>query len=344
MSKAFRLVLTFKPWEFLKNTKNTPIYRSMGTSTSYRVIIAEDDGQLSHRLGDFLVQRGFEVEYAKLEDDVLSMCQDYKPHFVVMNIVFGQLSAANFIREIRNSEDLKRTKVFVTSAHNSLANVQQVLREGAADYIVKPYEVEEIISRLVFHVQKKRKVKEVEEDKTSIQEGGKILHLLDLVLKECISEKKKQTILFNHTKMLALTLKAVRINIIQCSEDRQIGYVIVSSDDKALHGLQINLNKYPEVLHVMNTEKMVVLENLAEDPTMKKILQNLKNVSFNSMIVAPLWKQGKFFGVISARMPKEYSEFTDGDIRFTQLLSLATSAVLSSDFTGECDFISKKTA
>jgi len=54
-----------------------------------------------------------------------------------------------------------------------------------------------------------------------------------------------------------------------------------------------------------------------------------------------VFNRGRFYGVLSARMPKEKGDFEDKDIRFTQLLAQITSLVTSMDQGEELHFEKK---
>jgi hypothetical protein len=56
--------------------------------------------------------------------------------------------------------------------------------------------------------------------------------------------------------------------------------------------------------------------------------KNLKSISFNSMIVCPIYKRGYFYGVISARMGTSQT-FTENHIRFTMMMGHIVSLILS---------------
>lgn len=304
----------------------------MSKRNSYKVLIAEDEATSARFLADFLKERGFETDMEFTSGALFKKLSDWKPHFCICNMMLKEgtgIQILDFVRE-QNLE----TKVFISSSHNNIENVKAALKAGAKDYIVKPYQPEDILSRLVFHIQKKRAIPGAGE-KPSGKEEQLLVQLMQFVLKEANSQKKIRQILFNHTKMLEITLKAVRCSLIRCEEDRQTGFVVSSSDDRTLFGLQIDLNRYPEVIHVMNTEKMVVIENIEGDPTLAMIKENVKSIAFNAIIVAPIWRRGQFYGVISARMPKEKGGFSDNDIRFTQLLSSVMSLVVSMDLEEE---------
>ncbi len=298
----------------------------MTERSSYKVLIGEDESTTSRRLADFLKERGFETRVETSGVELQKAALEWRPHFCLVNMMLKDYLGLNFLKFTAEKKIV--TKTFITSSHNSVENVRQALKAGAHDYIVKPYKQEDILSRLVFHIQRQRNVPQGEKKGP---EDNTLVHLINFVLKEAVQPKRIKDILFNHSKMLEIALKAVRVSIIKCDDDRLTGHVMISSDDRGLFGLKIDLNRYAEVIHVMNTEKMVVIENMDGDPAMAAVKEKLKTISFNSIIVAPLWKHGKFFGVLSARLPKERTSFSDRDIRFTQMLSYVVSTVISSD-------------
>lgn len=308
----------------------------MSSSRNYRVIVADDDGQVGRRLTDFLKEKNFDAVQISNGDDLKKLLNnpDWVPHFVMADLVLPGCNALELCGLVKQIPHLSAndTKVMVMSAHNSLTNIKDSLKAGAADYVLKPFKFEDMIQRLIFHIQKKRIVPEPErEDAGRLQGGDLYMHLLEIVLKEATTPRKLSDTLFNLVKMLALTLKAVRCNIVMTSEDRLSGYIQASSDDRAATGIKIDLSRYPEIHHVMNTEKPVVIENLDSDPVLAEIKKSFKNVSFNSMMVCPLKKRGEFYGVMVARMDKSAGGFTDRDIRFAQLMAQIVSLTISSD-------------
>jgi DNA-binding response OmpR family regulator len=308
----------------------------MSQSRNYRVIVADDDGQVGRRLTDFLKEKNFDAKQCSNGEDLKKMLREpeWVPHFILADLVLPGCNAIELCGLSKSIPHLSanETKVLVISAHNSLQNIKDCLKAGAADYILKPFKFEDMIQRLIFHIQKKRMLPEAEREDTGRLQGGDLyLHLLEIVLKEATTSRKLSDTLFNLTKMMAITLKAVRCNIVQTSEDRLTGTIQASSDDRAATGIKIDLSRYPEIHHVMNTEKPVVIENMESDPVLAEIKKLFKNVSFNSMMVCPLKKRGEFYGIMAARMDKSAGGFTDRDIRFAQLMAHVISLTISAD-------------
>lgn len=308
----------------------------MSQSRNYRIVVADDDGQVGRRLTDFLKEKNFDAVQCPNGEDLKKILREpsWVPHFILADLVLPGCNAIELCGLVKQIPHLASndTKVLVISAHNSVANIKDCLKAGASDYILKPFKFDDMVSRLIFHIQKKRQLPEAErEDPGKLSGGDLYMHLLEIVMKEATGSKKLQDTLYNLVKMLAITLKAVRCNIVETSEDRMTGFIMASSDDRSATGIKIDLSRYPEIHHVMNTEKPVVIENLDSDPVLAEIKKSFVNISFNSMMVCPLKKRGQFYGVMAARMDKSVAGFTDRDIRFAQLMAHVISLTISSD-------------
>jgi DNA-binding response OmpR family regulator len=303
------------------------------SQSDYRILIIDKDGQTSRRLCEYLVQNGFEAEHCQNGETGVEKMKVFKPRFVVCDLMLSDMNATEILNYAKKHPELSKRdiKFIITSSHNSLQNVRDCIKMGACDYIIKPLKPETLLPRLIFQAQKKRELHPSEERPSgnTLTGGDLYLHLLNLVLKESISKKSEHEILFSMSKMLALALKAVRCSVIQCMDDRVTGYVRVSHDNIEMNEFKIDLDRYPEVLDVMNKEEPVVIENLDSDPVLAEIKKNLKSISFNSMIVCPVYKRGNFYGVISARMGNSQT-FTENHIRFALMLSNIVSLILSS--------------
>jgi DNA-binding response OmpR family regulator len=305
----------------------------MATMTKIRVLIADDDGQLSRRLADFIGQHGFDVRISANGNDAKKQIVEWKPRLVLADMMLPESNAIGIL-DMMNSEPRLRhqlTHVLVMSGHNSPANVKQALSRGAKDYLVKPFRVEDVLRRLVFHCRNYRQLQDLSRSEYgAVDEGSLLLHLTDLVLRQAITGDSIPNILFNLTKMVAMKVDGVRCSVIHAM-DAVTGVVVVSSDNRSASGIQLDLNKYPEVTNVVNTGVMIAIENIDKTPELKLIKGLLREIMFNSMIVCPVSRYQKPFGVLSLRMPPERTSISDNEMRFVEIVSHVVSLVLSNE-------------
>lgn len=302
-----------------------------------RVLVCDDDALLSRRLADYIKSRGFDARVVTNGKDAKEEILEWQPRFVLADLMLPDGNALSLIDFINADKNLKKQmiNVMVMSGHNLPANVKQAIDRGAKDYIVKPFRHEDIVKRLVFHSRSYRGLREIsQKDYTRVDEATLMLHLTDLVLRQATGPTPIDEILFNLTRMVSIKMAGVRCSIIHCA-DQKIGHVVTSNDDKNASGIQLDLYKYPEVLHVLNTQSLIAVENVEQSSELRHVLDYVKEISFNSMIVCPVQRHGQPFGVLSLRMPPTKENVSDNEIRFVEIVSQVVSLVLSNEIHKE---------
>lgn len=298
-----------------------------------RVLIADDDSISSRRLAEYISARGFDARVVGSGKDARAQLLEWKPRFVLADLMLPDGNAIALIDFIKGEKNLRHSfiSVMVMSGHNIEANVRQALQKGAKDYIVKPATPEDILKRLVFHARSYRKLQDLQsKDYARVDEASLMLHLTDLVLRQATGPQTLEEILFNLTRMVSIKVDGVRCSIINVLDQRD-GRVVISNDDRKASGIQLDLHKYPEVLHVVNTQNLIAIENLEESAELRHVRENAKEISFNSMIVCPVTRYGQPFGVLSLRLPSEKPTISDNEIRFVEIVSYVVSLVLSNE-------------
>jgi DNA-binding response OmpR family regulator len=302
-----------------------------------RVLIADDDVILSRRLAEYITERGFEARVVSSGKDARAQIVDWKPRFVLADLMLPEGNALSLIDFIREEKSLRHhfIHVLVMSGHNVESNVRQALQRGAKDYIVKPFKHEDILKRLVFHSRAYRQLRDLSsKDYPKIDESSLMLHLTDLVLRQALGPQSLEEILFNLTRMVSIKVDGVRCSIVQCL-DQKSGVVVTSNDNRQAAGIQLDLYKYPEVLHVLNTQSLVAIENVEDSVELRAVLERVKDIQFNSMIVCPVSRSGRPFGVLSLRLPPEKLTISDNEIRFVEIVAHVVSLVLGHEIHKE---------
>lgn len=300
-----------------------------------RILLAEETQFVSDKLRDALLERGFQVKLATSGAEACDIMRDWRPHFALYDMVMPDLMGPLFLKRIKDQladgrHSDGRTRVFMMSSHNSMANVKECLKMGASDYLVKPVKLEALISRIVLHLQEKRQVSELRAgDLTDADRALRYMHMTDLLLRESLKPIAAPILLHNLVGMLGLATEAVRVSVIEGQVDAEHATVRASSDKKDIDGLKLELSKYPEVLFVLNSEKTLALDNLREDAQMSAISDQTKSISFNAMIVCPIHVRNEIWGVVSVRLSDAKKALSDFDIRFAQLTTHVVAHVIT---------------
>ena len=110
-----------------------------------KILIVEDDLEISKLLADFLQGNGYEVlcQYDGLH--VLDCIQEHQIDLILLDIMLPYRSGDTILADIRK---FSTVPVIVISAKETTQNKIDLLRLGADDYITKPFDMEEVLARI----------------------------------------------------------------------------------------------------------------------------------------------------------------------------------------------------
>lgn len=290
-------------------------------SRPIRILVADDETLLSERMIIFLTEKGFECRYVKGGTQIANILATWMPDFIIYDLMLPDLNGLEFLRQLRQANLLgnDKIKVFITSTHNVGSNVKECLKLGASDYLIKPIKHQDLFMRLVLHMQSKKEIVDPKQGTAEIENAQYYLHLVDLLLRESLKPGSAEELLHRLTVMVGMSMKAVRVSMVECDPDARSGWVVASSDNSKINRLKLDLFKYPEILYVLRNEKMLALDNLAADPTMHFVTRQNKEITFNSMIVAPIKISGHYWGVLSIKMADSKQQVNEFEMRYAQL-------------------------
>ncbi|WP_330338490.1 response regulator transcription factor [Streptomyces sp. NBC_00557] len=110
------------------------------------VLLAEDDRAIRHALERALTLEGYEV--TAVADGVEALAQAHKtpPDVLVLDVMMPGIDGLQVCRVLRAEGD--RTPILMLTALVETADRIAGLDAGADDYVVKPFDVEEVFARL----------------------------------------------------------------------------------------------------------------------------------------------------------------------------------------------------
>ena len=112
---------------------------------SRKVLIVEDDKEINNILQTFLEQKGYEVWTAFDGHASNGQIKDREYDLILMDLMLPFKSGERLIKELREHSQIP---VIVLSAKTMMETRLEVLRLGADDYILKPFDLEEVSVRM----------------------------------------------------------------------------------------------------------------------------------------------------------------------------------------------------
>ncbi len=111
-----------------------------------RVLLVEDDNLLASGLSKRLSRKGFPTECASTARAAQQKMFDHTPDIVILDIGLPDLDGFSLLVWLRNH--FNKTPALILTARDSLSDKVNGLDSGADDYMVKPFDTDELCARL----------------------------------------------------------------------------------------------------------------------------------------------------------------------------------------------------
>ena len=107
------------------------------------VLIVEDEKNIAEAQS-LILEEDFQVHHASNGEEGLEMANKLKPHLVILDIMLPKMSGYEVCKKIKSNADLKHTKIVMVTAKNQQIDENLGMGLGADDYIMKPFEADEL--------------------------------------------------------------------------------------------------------------------------------------------------------------------------------------------------------
>ena len=110
-----------------------------------KVLIVEDDSNIAELLHLYLEKEGFETAVAPDGGKGVELFRSFQPDLVLLDIMLPVLDGWGVLKKIREHD---KTPVIMLTAKGETNDKVTGLESGADDYIVKPFEMKEVLARI----------------------------------------------------------------------------------------------------------------------------------------------------------------------------------------------------
>ena len=111
-----------------------------------RVFVVEDDGLLREAVDLILTHAGYSVTTTAVGGGALGLVSRFKPHLVLLDIRLPDITGLTVLDMLRRAGHAM--PIVMMTADNSPETVRDVLAMGGSGYLLKPFEPQDLISRV----------------------------------------------------------------------------------------------------------------------------------------------------------------------------------------------------
>lgn len=111
-----------------------------------KILIIEDNDHLRKSLLDYIRDEGYAADAAKDGEEGLYKALNWDYDLMVLDVMLPKLDGWEVMQKLRNAS--RRIPVIMLTARDQVVDRVKGLNFGADDYMVKPFEMEELIARI----------------------------------------------------------------------------------------------------------------------------------------------------------------------------------------------------
>lgn len=110
-----------------------------------RILIVDDDENIAELISLYLVKECFDTEIAGDGESALEKFKEYQPQLILLDIMLPGMDGYDVCREIRKSSNVP---IIMLSAKGEVFDKVLGLKIGADDYMIKPFDSNELVARV----------------------------------------------------------------------------------------------------------------------------------------------------------------------------------------------------
>ncbi len=248
----------------------------------HRILIVDDDAGPRESLN--MILKPFYIIYlASNGEEALAMAEQYPIDLVILDLKMPGLQGTDILKEIkRQHSDIE---IIILTGYGSLKSAVESIRYGAADYLLKPFNVAEIISVINKTLHKKKLYDDL---KGFLKELGQVVGMDADPMSVKQDLKEHQDILKRVRTLIAKPLTEVTTS----SSVRCLDFVKVLTDtldkkDSYTYGHSSRVNYYANLI----AQKLDLSQDELDDLQIGAFLHDIGKIGIENKIIS---KDGKF--------------------------------------------------
>jgi DNA-binding response OmpR family regulator len=111
-----------------------------------KILVVDDTASIRDVIEQLLDNAGYEIETADSGEVALEMCRNENYPVIISDIKMKEMSGVDFCRELRKFNPISYT--IALTSYRKIFHVAECRSAGFDDYMVKPFEQDELLKRI----------------------------------------------------------------------------------------------------------------------------------------------------------------------------------------------------
>lgn len=282
------------------------------------MLVVDDDAVSRHVIEGALRQAGLESTSLPGGAEALVWLETGTPCLVLLDLVMPHPDGYEVLSVLRKRAGGQDIPVVVLTAVDSDEEVSRAFEAGADDFVRKPFRATELVARIRGQLRLRSYIEALAQKERDAQV---VLELTQALA----SSLDFRQILFTVVRRIADVAHVDRCSIVLVEGDT--GQVAVTSDDRELFDLTIQLDRYPEIRQVIDSGAPLIIENVATHPLLDVVRDKLPVDALTSLALVPIVYEDRPMGVLVLRASARI-KIRDHEMSIAQTVANATAIAL----------------
>ena len=137
-------------------------------ASKQKILIVDDDNHIAELISLYLEKEMFETKIAEDGDEALEYFESFQPDLILLDLMLPGKDGYEVCREIRAKRD---TPIIMLSAKGETFDKVLGLELGADDYVIKPFDSNEMVARVRAVLRRTKKVDEPVQTESAERKG-----------------------------------------------------------------------------------------------------------------------------------------------------------------------------
>jgi len=120
----------------------------MSDEAPVRILLVDDEAALREPLADYLARQGFAVSQVASAAEARRALHEETPDLVLLDIMMPQMSGFQVCRKLKGDAKTRDIQVLMVTALNELGDIEQANECGTDDFVSKPVNKLELLTRV----------------------------------------------------------------------------------------------------------------------------------------------------------------------------------------------------
>lgn len=154
------------------------LIQTIKNASNSNILTVDDSSFIRNLLKGVLTEKGYNVYTASGASEALELLQQKSFHLILLDLIMPGVDGISFLEKLKEDTRFSQIPVIVISGDTSRNNYSRVLKNGASDFIRKPFIIEEVLLKCDIHIKSLLQSKKIIESEKEMIKQKSISKLL----------------------------------------------------------------------------------------------------------------------------------------------------------------------